>query len=554
MATALTIGRKSGSDIVISSPYLSSTHASIELIDLERFVFRIKDLDSTNGTTVNGRRVQDVEFRLGDQVKLGEYELSSQDFLPFFCKIEPVSGGELKAKKARRSDSSRRGALLTLLLGGAVGSLWPLAEKFDISIDRTVVVLSLLFLLELVVFGAFMLRGAWRRSRAEQEYLAQRQQGLLDQLELDLRKRELAMAVSEHSWNGFRKFEVVRKDAECRDVTSFYLKPHDKRPIPSFRPGQYLTFKLNIPGHPKSVVRCYSLSDAPRDEHYRVSIKKAAPPPDAPQAPSGLSSTYFHDQVNEGDILDVKVPTGIFWLDVTSGEPVVLAAGGVGVTPMLSMLNALVEANARQAIWFFYGVKDGNELVQGNHIRALAERYDNVNVVFCFSRPRESDELGRDYHVKGRVTVDLFKEKLGSNNFAFYLCGSGPFMQSLSEGLEEWGVPEDKVNTESFGPSSLVPSRAAAKEQTTAPAANFSVEFSRSGKTVQAESRSTVLEIAEANGIELDYGCRAGNCGTCSIALRSGDVHYDAGHDADIEQGSCLACIAKPAANIVVDA
>lgn len=554
MATALTIGRKSGSDIVISSPYLSSKHASIELVDLERFVFRIRDLDSTNGTSVNGRRIQDVEFRLGDQVKLGEYELSSQDFLPFFCKIEPVSGGELKAKKAQRREGGGRAALLALLLGGMIGSLWPLAQQFGISAERTVVVLSLLFLLELLVFGALIVRGAVRRSRADQHYFEQRQQGLLEQLELDLRKRELALAVSEHSWNGFRKFEVVRKELECGDITSFYLRPHDKRPIPSYRPGQYLTFKLNIPDHPKSVVRCYSLSDAPRDEHYRVSIKKASPPPDAPGAPWGLSSSFFHEQVKEGDILDVKVPSGAFWLDVTAGEPVVLAAGGVGVTPMLSMLNALVEANARQTIWFFYGVKDGSELVQGNQIRALAESHDNVNVVFCFSRPRDSEELGKDYHVNGRVTIDLFKEKLGSNNFAFYLCGSGPFMQSLTDGLRDWGVPGDKVNMEAFGPSSLVATRPAAVEQAAAPAASFSVEFSRSGKVLQSDNSRTVLEIAEANGIDLEYGCRAGNCGTCSIALRSGDVHYDAGHDADIEPGSCLACIAKPAANIVVDA
>ncbi|MFT5032476.1 MAG: ferredoxin-NADP reductase, partial [Bacteroidia bacterium] len=421
-------------------------------------------------------------------------------------------------------------------------------------IERSVEVLSALFLLELLAIGVFILRGSLRRSRADQVYFEQRQQGLRELLELDLRKRELAMAASEHSWNGFRKFEVAKKESECGDITSFYLKPHDKRPIAAYRPGQYLTFKLNIPDHPKAVVRCYSLSDAPQQEYYRVSIKKAAPPANVPEAPWGLSSSYFHEQVKEGDILDVKVPSGAFFLDVNAGEPVVLAAGGVGVTPMLSMLNALVQVNARQPIWFFYGVKDGSELVQGQQIRALAQRHDNIKVVFCFSRPLVSDEVGKGYHVQGRVSVDLFREKLGSNNFAFYLCGSGPFMQSLTEGLHDWGVPADKINMEAFGPSSLVATKPAASDSSVTPAASFSVKFSRSGKTVQSENNSTVLEIAEANGIDLEYGCRAGNCGTCLVALRGGEVQYDVDHDVEIEFGSCLACIAKPAANIIVDA
>ena len=100
-------------------------------------------------------------------------------------------------------------------------------------------------------------------------------------------------------------------------VCSFYLQPHDEKPIPGFDPGQFLTFQLNIPAQPKAVVRCYSLSDAPRPDMYRVSIKRVPPPRDNPDAPPGLSSNHFHDNVKVGDILDVKEPSGRFFLDMS---------------------------------------------------------------------------------------------------------------------------------------------------------------------------------------------------------------------------------------------
>src|ERR1017187_9755935 len=139
-------------------------------------------------------------------------------------------------------------------------------------------------------------------------------------------------------WNGYRKFQVAKKIVECEDVTSFYLAPHDKRPLPPFKPGQYVTFQLNLPGQSKPVIRCYSLSDSHRPDRYRVTIKKALPPPDAPDGNPGLVSSYFCDTVREGDILDVKAPGGHFFMDLTEPRPAVLISGGVGITPMIAML------------------------------------------------------------------------------------------------------------------------------------------------------------------------------------------------------------------------
>src|SRR5947208_8830214 len=142
-------------------------------------------------------------------------------------------------------------------------------------------------------------------------------------------------------WNGYRKFQIGHKRQECDGVWSFRLEPHDRRPLPAFKPGQYLTFQLNCPGRDKPLVRCYSLSDCPKPDYYRVTIKREGPPPDKPDLPPGVASTFFCDLLKEGDIIDAKAPSGHFCLDLAQDKPVVLIAGGVGITPMLSMANAI---------------------------------------------------------------------------------------------------------------------------------------------------------------------------------------------------------------------
>src|ERR1043165_4421337 len=151
--------------------------------------------------------------------------------------------------------------------------------------------------------------------------------------EIQLRCREVEQAKAQ--WNGYRKFTVAKKSLECEDVCAFYLKPHDGKSLPAFKPGQYLTFQLDIPGRDKPLVRCYSLSDSPhRSDYYRVTIKREKCPADRPELPPGAASGYFCDRVREGDILNVRAPTGQFFLDMTKTCPLVLIAGGVGVTPL----------------------------------------------------------------------------------------------------------------------------------------------------------------------------------------------------------------------------
>jgi len=413
----------------------------------------------------------------------------------------------------------------------------------------------------LIIIGGLLLQVLLLVGGAIVRLFSERRRASLEsrRLELEIKKAELQIRIAEEArsaWNGYRKFSVAKKVMECADTYSFYLEPHDRKPLPPFKPGQYVTFLLNVPGLAKPIVRCYSLSDGPRPSHYRVTIKRCPPPADSPHPP-GAGSSYFCDRVKEGDILDVKAPNGHFYLDLERERPVVLISGGVGVTPMIAMVNALAEARSAREIWFFHGARSRNDHMFGEHMAKVAAENSNVRMHVCQSKPLASDVKGRDYQHEGRVTVDLMKQLLPSNNYEYFLCGPGSFMESITEDLRRWGVPDEWVHFEAFGPASV--KRATTPEAkvavTFAPFGGLEVTFARTGRKVVWEGEGlSLLELAEVARVKIDAGCRAGNCGSCAVAIKSGKVEYIGKHGADVEEGSCLACICRPATALVIDA
>jgi len=379
-----------------------------------------------------------------------------------------------------------------------------------------------------------------------------------DQAAILLKRVEADRAKKELTWNGKRKFRIARRVYEDpnKDICSFYLKPHDNMQVPPFRPGQFLTFELPIPGQPQPVIRCYSLSDAPVDDsQYRVSIKKLGPPPKAPKGtPPGLSSNFFHDSLQEGDIVEVFAPAGEFYLDQESERPVVLIGGGVGLTPVVSMLNWLAASGSNREIWFFYGTRNRNEHAMYDNIKAIAKENPNINTVIAYSQPSKTCKEGVDYDHEGFVGVDLMKAKLRSNNYVFYICGPPPMMDMVTSQLGEWGVPEEDINFEAFGPATVKKTSGTDDAKPEAGAQTFDIEFSRSKVKVKwAANMGTLLELAEANGVKARSGCRAGNCGTCLTALKEGEVDYVSKPGKKPEAGSCLTCITQPKSDLVLD-
>lgn len=364
-------------------------------------------------------------------------------------------------------------------------------------------------------------------------------------------------AETSESWKGFREFRVVRKvfEDESSSICSFYLQPVDGGLLPSFEPGQFLTFQLDIPdpasGEQKSVIRCYSLSDRHGLDHYRVSIKRVPPPAGLPQLPPGLVSGFFHDNVQEGDVLRVRAPGGHFYLEA-GNAPAVLVAGGIGITPMLSMLNTYLQDKSSREIWLFYGVRNSAEHVMKDHLEALAKEHSNFRLRVCYSKPLPEDVPGDDYWHEGHVDIALLRLTLSLRPYQFYVCGPRAMMESLVPALDEWGVPEQNIHYEAFGPASLAkPTRKKPLKETSS--VPVKVTFAKSGKTLNWDGgEASLLDLAERNGVEISSGCRAGGCGSCQTTIEDGEVEYIQAPDFDPDPGCCLLCVSRPSRNLTL--
>ena len=368
------------------------------------------------------------------------------------------------------------------------------------------------------------------------------------------------------AWAGYRNFNVERKVQEDKlgQVCSFYLVPEDKKPLPPFLPGQFLTFELDTSsalGGRQTVIRCYSLSDAPQANSYRISVKRA-PAPVGSQVPEGVASNYFHELVKVGSRLQVRAPAGHFYID-RSDAPVVLIGGGIGITPILSMLNWSLKEQAGREVWLFYGVRNKDELLMQSHLEDLAERHQNFHLHICMSNPQADDCIGpwasRLHCHHGRVDVALLRRLLPLKPYHYHICGPTPMLQSLVPALEDWGVPSGRIHFEAFGPASIPRKKSVPPSLDTGVRSDkqtaVMVTFANSGKTLVWEpGMGSLLDFAEGQGIAVSSGCRAGSCGSCQTSIRSGEVAYTQAPDFDPELGSCLLCVCTPKTAVTLEA
>ena len=401
--------------------------------------------------------------------------------------------------------------------------------------------------------GMWIANGIQLQNQNRQNYEARRNL-VQRQIESALgSKKTESVEMPEGSWNGYRKFSVDRIQKEVQSVTSVYLKPVDGKSVADFKPGQHLTFRFDVPGESKPVVRCYSLSCGPQKDYYRISVKAVFPPTDKPDLPPGKVSNFVNNLLLDGDQVDVKAPAGSFYLDDSDSAPIVLLAGGIGITPMVSMIEDLVDKNSQRLIVLFYGVRNSREHTFKDYLHRIGNKCSNIHVVTCYSHPDETDRRGVDYATTGFVNIDLIKQLLPSRECCFYMCGPPPFMQSLYDGLRDWEVPDDKIRFEAFGPASIKKVRPESADSEPE-LAGQSVVFAKSNKRVGWSSEyDSILEMAESNGVSIESGCRAGSCGTCSTKILSGQVQYPPGTVAESEPGHCLTCVAKPEGDVELE-
>jgi len=359
------------------------------------------------------------------------------------------------------------------------------------------------------------------------------------------------------AWQGLREFRVLRREFEdsAKTVCSFYLEPLDAMPLPDFLAGQFLTVSLQIQDFKKQtkiLTRCYSLSDKPGLNNFRISIKRALSPPNLPGVLPGIVSNHFHDHIHEGDILGIRAPAGQFHIDAGSSSPVVLIAGGIGITPLLSMLLWCVEHQPTRVIHFYYGVRNSLEHAFKALLENLARQHDNLHLNVVYSCPVEGDALGSDHQHLGYVDTDLLRRTLPYGEKQFYVCGPAPMMESLVPGLIEWGVSREHIHFEAFGPASV---HAFPIADDRAEKISVQVKFQKSGRTLVWDGRDqNLLDFAERNNIAVEAGCRAGSCGSCETKVVSGTVAYHDKPEYEVSAGHCLLCVGRPDSALVIQA
>jgi ferredoxin-NADP reductase len=356
-------------------------------------------------------------------------------------------------------------------------------------------------------------------------------------------------------WPSYRKFVIDQIVPESAFAKSIYLRPADGQPLAPYLPGQHLPLRLAIPGANEPIYRLYTLSDCFHgQDRYRLTIKKEAPPADKPHLPGGLSSGYFTDIARAGDVIEAKAPNGNFYLDVTRQHPVVFIAGGIGVTPLLAMVNAVVRQQPTRPVWFFFALRGKQDHVFREHLSQISQNHPNIKLFVAYDRVGPGDVHGTDYHMQGRIDAAFLASVLPTLQLEYYICGPSPMMRSLIGGLQEAGVGSGQIKTESFGPASYQEKLGHSEPQPTT-AEPQTVTFQRSRKTIPWDPKARSLwHFADQHQVEISSGCLYGDCGTCTTRLLAGQVAYVHTTAASVDAGACLPCSCKPVTSIVLDA
>ncbi|MCB4771494.1 NO-inducible flavohemoprotein [Ancylobacter sp. Lp-2] len=246
-------------------------------------------------------------------------------------------------------------------------------------------------------------------------------------------------------WNGWRDFRVSEVVRESSVISSFVLHPLDDKSVLRHKPGQYLTFWLEIPGHPP-VKRNFSISSAADGRTYRISVKRE---------PLGLASNWLHDSAVPGTVLKVAAPAGEFHLKASDG-PVVLLSGGVGLTPMVAMLEALVAKGGGQPVFYIHGTHNRDTHAMRDHVRTLAAATPAVRVVDFHQTPLPDELAGRDFDEAGLITDEWLVSNTPAGEADYYICGPKPFLRAAISTLSLAGVPAERIHYEFFGPADEV--------------------------------------------------------------------------------------------------
>lgn len=363
-------------------------------------------------------------------------------------------------------------------------------------------------------------------------------------------------------WKG--QLRVAAIFPEARGVKTFRLRDPQGGPIPfTFVPGQFVTYSADIAG--KLVRRSYTISSSAAQTAYiETTIKREEP---------GIFSDYMHDQIVEGDLVDVMAPSGVFTFTGKEGDSVVLIGGGVGITPLMAAIRYLFDTVWTGEIFLVYGAQTSEHFIFRDELEYLQHRMRNLHVAATMARAVGTAWMGQ----KGHITKEFLAQSVPEiAKRRVHLCGPPGMMQALRKILAELGVPAEQIKTEAFGPAlgavpppgatvvrpigvPLAPPADAAAPSTRSAIgpATATIQFASSNVTAPLPPDRTVLEVSEDVGVNIDYSCRVGICGVCKTELLEGEVTMevqDALTEEDKRRNTILACQAKSVGNLAVEA
>lgn len=346
----------------------------------------------------------------------------------------------------------------------------------------------------------------------------------------NLSKMDQTSAPSEgDEWHSKESLEIVRIINETHDIKSFRFRRPDGKGFPKFAPGQFLSFQI---GDDPKLLRSYSISSTPLNHQImQVSIKLLK---------DGKGSSWFHS-LHAGDKVIAHPPSGLFTDIDVENHPRVYVAGGIGITPILSMIQANLDAENQDAMTLFYGMRSTNDMAFHDLITALANRHEQLTYIPILSA--QDDAWSGDV---GYIDLQYIESKAKLNDQTkFYMCGPAVMTDNLIDDLANKGYPVSNIHNEKFASPQEF-------DRTKIPERNLEIEFE--GQKLTYRGKDTILEFLEANNIHQPFACRVGVCGSCKCKVEgSVEAITDAGlTEEEKRNGMVLSCVAFPSENLKI--
>lgn len=345
-------------------------------------------------------------------------------------------------------------------------------------------------------------------------------------------------------WKG--KLRVAAIFKETADVRTIRLAAPEGGALPfTFDPGQFLTVSVDIVG--TVVKRPYTIASSPTRGHYcELSVGRVE---------SGTVSRHLCDRVAVGDELDISAASGRFVFKGTESDSIVLIGGGVGITPLMSVIRYLTDTGWMGEVILLLSIRTPRHYIFRRELEFLCRRHPNLRVV-----PTVTRKGARWSGLTGRIDRDLLESSISHlNDRRIHICGPGPMMTAIEALLGEMGVAPGQIMTESFGKANSTEHGTARGNRGREPAAPVSptITFQSSDRSAPLPEDKTILDVADDLGIEIDNSCREGTCGTCVVRLVSGVVTMACEDGLDPKEkaaGMVLACQARSTTDVTVDA